>query len=542
FKVSEVQTKRTQSRPSAPFITSALQQQGVNRLGFSTKRTMRIAQQLYEGMEVSGQGSVGLITYMRTDSTHLAKEAVDSAREFIVQEYGQEYLSEKVNIYAKKNSQAQEAHEAIRPTDVRLRPEDVAGDLDKDQMKLYEMIWKRFVSCQMSPTQWDVTSISITAPADGGDAVFKASGRKLVFDGFMKVSGLTISNGEQLLPELNEGQEVNPFHVDRSQHFTAPPARYTEASLVKSLESEGIGRPSTYATIISTIQDRGYVEQIDKKFHATDLGMVVTEKLDEFFPQVMDVAFTRHVEEQLDAISEKQLDWVKVLEEFYGPFKKNLDRAHEEMVHAKAETQPSEYSCPKCKEPVVYRFGKNGRFLSCSAYPECKYSSPCDREGKIQEVEVSEHKCPVCSKPMLFRQSRFGKFLGCSGYPECKTTQKIDKEGNVLPPTPPPIKSGIRCYKCKGELVIRASKRGPFLGCGSFPKCRTIVSIKQLDHLKELQEKGQWPPATREEVDIILGRKKAATTKIKPKAKAKPKPRAKAKAKPREKAAVAKKV
>jgi len=521
FKIKEIKAKRNQSKPSGPFITSTLQQASANKLGYSAKNTMRLAQNLYEGIDIAGQGSVGLITYMRTDSTNLAPEAVQMAREFIGDNYGSEYLPQKANIYGTKSKSAQEAHEAIRPTDVNITPDSVKADLEPQQHKLYELIWQRFVACQMTPAQWDVTNVSISTNADVGEVIFSANGRKLAFDGFMRVSGLT-SKGDQILPDLHEGQEVFPIQIDPTQHFTSPPARYTEASLVKTLESEGIGRPSTYASIISTIQDREYVEQIDRKFHATDLGIVVTEKLDDHFPRVMDLTFTRHMEEQLDKIEETHLNWVEVLNEFYNPFKENLDRAHEEMKHAKAETQPSDYKCPECNEPMVYRFGKNGRFLSCGTYPKCKFASPCDRDGKMCAPETTEHKCPKCGKDMILRKGRFGTFLGCSDYPECKTTQQMDKEGNPLPPKAPPKPSGVRCYKCEGDLVIRESKRGPFLGCGRFPKCRTIISMKQIDHLKELQEKGIWPPKTFEEADELLGRKKKkAADKDAPEKKAK---------------------
>ena len=513
FTISEIQTKRSQSTPSGPFITSTLQQQAANRLGFATKRTMRIAQQLYEGIDISGFGSVGLITYMRTDSTHLAPEAIGQCRDFVAQTYGETYLPEKPNTYGSSNKSAQEAHEAIRPTDVTITPKSTKGDLNSEQQKLYELIWSRFVACQMAKALWDVTSVTITADTARGQALFRASGRKLVFDGFMKVAGITITNGDQILPNMEQGQTIHPVKIDPTQHFTSPPPRFTEASLVKRLEADGIGRPSTYASIISTIQDRGYVEQIDRKFHATDLGMVVTDKLSEHFPKVMDLTFTRHMEEQLDKIEEQHLNWVEVLGEFYGPFKENLDRAHEEMAHAKAETQPSEYKCPECNEPLVYRFGKNGRFLSCGTYPKCNFACPCDREGNMTEPEKTEHKCPNCDKEMILRKGRFGSFLGCSGYPECKTTQQIDKDGKPLPPKEPPEPSGLRCYKCEGELVISQSKRGPFLGCGRFPKCRTIISIKQLDHLKELQSQGVWPPDTYEKADELLGRTKTSEKK-----------------------------
>lgn len=508
YKVKELKTRRSKGRPAGPFITSTIQQQAANRLGFATKRTMRIAQQLYEGVKIGGEGNVGLITYMRTDSTHLAPEAITQARDFITENFGNDYLPEKPVSHGSSNKKAQEAHEAIRPTNVNYTPESIQNELNEEQFKLYNLIWCRYVACQMSPSQWDVTSVTINTATSIGEALFKTSGRVLIFDGFMRVSGLTMSPSEQILPQLTEGQTVNPIKVASTQHFTSPPPRYTEASLVKRLEADGIGRPSTYASIISTIQDRGYVEQLERKFHATDLGIVVTDKLEEFFPRVMGLEFTSKIEEQLDEISEEGLDWIQVLKDWYGPFKINLDRAHEEMVHAKAETQPSEYECEDCKSPLVYRFGKNGRFLSCSAYPTCKFSSPCDRDGVMCGPEVTDFKCPNCEKPMILRKGRFGTFLGCSGYPDCKTTQQMDKEGLPLPPKAPPKPSGIRCYKCTGDLVIRESKRGPFLGCGSFPKCRTIISMKQFDNLVQLQKDGIWPPGTWEEADELLGRKK----------------------------------
>ena len=516
YTINKIETKESLTRPSPPFITSTIQQAASNRLGFAAKRTMRVAQQLYEGMEIGSRGSVGLITYMRTDSTFLSKEALDMARQYIDTEFGAPYLPEKPKVFASSKS-AQEAHEAIRPTDVSLSPEQVKPYLNEEQFKLYDIIWRRFVASQMQPGRWNVTTLDILADTEIGACLYRTNGRILVFDGCTRV--WTISSNEQQLPSVSEGQALSPVEIQAEQHFTKPPARYTEASLVKALEREGIGRPSTYASIISTIQDRDYVKQKDRKFFATDLGEVVTDKLSEFFPKVMDISFTRFMEEQLDKIEELHLDWVSILDEFYGPFKKNLDTAMEEMKHAKAETQPSDYTCPECQKPMVYRFGKNGRFLSCSAYPECKFACPCDDEGKMLEQVETEHKCPKCGKPMIHKKGRFGEFLGCADYPECKTTQKIDKEGNILPPKPPAEPSGVRCYKCKtGELVIRASKRGPFLGCNKFPRCRTIISMKQLDHLKELQEAGQWPPDTYEKADELLGRKKKSASAKKAKA------------------------
>jgi DNA topoisomerase-1 len=507
FKVSAAERKESASHPPAPFITSTLQQAAANQLGFTAKRTMRAAQQLYEGIDLGSMGHLGLITYMRTDSTYLSGEAIQEARNYISKHLGNNYLPEKANVYASKKG-AQQAHEAIHPTDADFTPSDLKEFLTAEQYKLYDLVWRRFLACQMASAKWEQTSVDITAETSTGRCRYRATGRVLVFDGFTRIWG-TPSNQQQL-PPLKQNQELAAVDIKAEQHFTKPPARYTEASLVKTLEKEGIGRPSTYAMIISTIQERGYVEQMEKKFSATELGEVVTDKLEEFFPKIMDIAFTRHMEEQLDKIEEQHLDWLGVLKEFYGPFRQNLETATAEMKHAKAEVTPSEYKCPQCGKQLVYRFGKNGRFLSCSGYPECKFACPCDRQGRRIEEKISSYKCHVCGKPMVEKRGRFGPFLGCSDYPKCKTILKLDKQGNVLPPRKPPEPTGVKCYKCKaGELVIREGKRGPFLGCNKFPKCRTIISIKQLENLKKLQAEGVWPPETFEEADRILGRRKS---------------------------------
>ncbi|MCD6395050.1 MAG: type I DNA topoisomerase, partial [Planctomycetes bacterium] len=400
FEIADLKVKRISSRPSPPFITSTLQQAAANRLGFTAKRTMRTAQNLYEGVDMGSMGSLGLITYMRTDSTHLSKEAVESVRSYISTNIGKDYLPDKPVFYSAKKG-AQQAHEAIRPTDPDLTPGDIRQFLTDEQYKLYDLVWRRFVSCQMAAAQWDTTAVEIEAKTSIGPCRYRTTGRVLVFDGFTKIWGT--SSNDPHLPAMKTGDRVRTVDIKACGHFTKPPARYTEASLVKALEKEGIGRPSTYASIITTIQDRKYVEKIDRKFHATDIGEVVTDKLCEFFPKVMDIAFTRHMEDQLDKIEEQHVDWQGVLDEFYGPFKENLDKATEDMKHAKAETTPSEYECPKCGKEMVYRFGKNGKFLSCSAYPECKFACPCDREGKMVKEEVSEHKCPKCDKPMIHK-------------------------------------------------------------------------------------------------------------------------------------------
>lgn len=513
FVVRRIETKRVQSRPGAPFITSTLQQAAANRLGFGAQRTMTIAQQLYEGIDLGSMGALGLITYMRTDSTHLSEEAVQEVRHYIRSQIGPDYLPEKPNLFVARK-EAQQAHEAIRPTDPDLVPDELAPFLTDEQYKLYDLIWRRFVACQMSEAQWDTTRVEIEAQTPDGSCIFAASGRVLAFDGFTRVWPTTAE--EPSLPNLQEGQILKVVDLKPVQHFTKPPARYTEASLIKTLEKEGIGRPSTYATIISTIQERKYVEKINRAFYATHIGEIVTDKLLDYFPQIMDIAFTRHMEEQLDKIEEQHLNWVQVLQEFYEPFKKSLEEAVQKMKHAKAETQPSEYTCPECKAPLEYRFGKNGRFLSCSRYPDCKFGTPCDKDGRMIQNEPTEHNCPVCGKPLVKKTGRFGPFFGCSGYPECKTILKADKEGNPLPPAPPPTPTGIHCHKCKdGLLVIRQSKRGPFMGCSRFPRCRTIVSIKLLDKLKTLQAQGQWPPADPARIDEILERKSAPAKKKK---------------------------
>ncbi len=511
FRIADIQRKESVSQPPGPFITSTLQQAAANQLGFSTKRTMIVAQQLYEGIDLGSMGSLGLITYMRTDSTHLSQEAVSDVRSYIGKHLGSDYLPKEANIYASRKT-AQQAHEAIRPTDVDFTPADIKPFLTNEQFKLYDLVWCRFVACQMKPARWDVTNLSIEAETSVGRCLYKTSGRVLIFDGFTKIWATT--SNEQQLPPTKVGQSLAVVDIKQEQHFTKPPARYTEASLVKTLEKEGIGRPSTYATIISTIQDRGYVEQKNKKFSATNLGEIVTDKLNEFFPKIMDVAFTSYMEEQLDKIEEQHLDWLGVLKDFYGPFKQNLETAQADMERTKAA--PSEYECPKCGQQLVYRMSKSGRFLGCSGYPDCEFTSPCDEEGKMVEQKVSEHKCPKCGKPMVEKRGRFGPFLGCSGYPDCKTILNLDKQGNVLPPKPAPEPTGIKCYKCKdGKLVIRQSKKGPFLGCSRYPRCRTIISIEQLDYLKQLQSEGNWPPKTIEGADQLLGLRRAQSSRRK---------------------------
>jgi len=535
FSVGPVNSRTSRNRPPPPFTTASMQQAAAVRLRFSASRTMRCAQQLYEGVELPGEGSIGLITYMRTDSVNLAAQAVERARGYIGESFGPGYLPEKPVAY-RSAARAQAAHEAVRPTDVTREPVSLKGVLSADQWKLYDLIWRRFVACQMAPARWDVTEADVTAEAPDGRAVFKAMGRRLAFDGYLKVAGAR-PRDEQMLPKLAEGDPLAPVAVDPTQRFTQAPPRYTEASLVKALEAEGIGRPSTYAAIIQTIQDRGYVEQIDRRFHATDLGMMVTDKLVEYFPDIFDVRFTARMEDELDEIEAARAEWVDVLREFYEPFRKDLETAGEKMVHAKAETEPSEYTCPNCGKPMVYRWSKNGRFLACTGYPECKTTFPVDEEGRKVEPRKVDVPCPECGKPMLLRRGRYGVFLGCSAYPDCRGTLPCDAQGNPLklvkpediketcpecgapmtvkrrgrraflgcsrypdcrataplpegvriqaPPKAKPEAIGVTCPKCgKNPLVIRTGRRGKFIACSGYPRCRNTYDISHLGELK----------------------------------------------------------
>jgi DNA topoisomerase-1 len=475
FTVRSIEKKRTTSRPPAPFITSTLQQAASSRLSFGAQRTMRIAQSLYEA---------GHITYMRTDSTNLSPEALTMVRSFIGDTFGPKYLPEKANAYASSNKSAQEAHEGIRPTAVSLSPTEAHAKLGADEFKLYQLIWNRFVACQMTPAEFDQTSVTIVAPVAGGEAIFRATGRKLVFDGFMKVAG--VSSEDQLLPELAQQQKVFPVELSPTQHFTQPPPRFSEATLVKELEKLGIGRPSTYASIIQTIQDRQYVEQMDRRFHATMLGAIVTDKLVQAFPEIMDVQFTAGMELKLDEIEEQHLDWIKLLKDFYGPFHKTVDGALDKIEHAGGT--PSPYMCEKCGAPMVYRISKNGFFLSCTNYPQCDGIKAVDKQGKPKLQEKSDIKCPNCGREMRRMKGRFGEFLGCTGYNlkkpdgtrECETIINLDKEGRPQAPKPK-VMTTVKCEKCGNPMILRQSKRGPFLGCSAFPKCRATKQVAKLE-------------------------------------------------------------
>ncbi len=482
YSVKTIETKRTSTRPPAPFITSTLQMAASSFLGFNAQRTMRTAQGLYEGVNVRGEGQVGLITYMRTDSTHLSGEALNEVRGFIKKTYGTKYLPEKPNFYGSTNESAQEAHEAIRPTDVSHHPDTLEGTLTADQAKLYRLIWNRFISCQMMPAQWDSTTVLMERSDKPTGAVLKSTGRVLVFEGFYRATGIPTSSEEQTLPEFKEKQPLAPFGIEVDQTFTSPPPRYSEASLIKKLEEEGIGRPSTYASIINVIQDREYVEQVDRRFFATPMGEVVTDKLIEAFPQLLDVGYTRLMEKELDQVAYHDMNWIDMLTEFYGPFSDALEHAHENMMHAKAETQPAAYACPKCGSKTVYRFGKHGMFLSCSTYPTCDYAAPIDHEGHPMLPERVNVACPEDGSPMILRTGRFGPFLASVNYPAVKTVVNLDKKEQIKYPAVPPLRvEELKCEKCGSAMNLRRGKRGPWLGCSTFPKCKGRLPFTKLE-------------------------------------------------------------
>jgi DNA topoisomerase-1 len=507
YEVRKVTRKNKRRGPAPPFTTSTLQQEAGRKLGFSAKKTMTLAQRLYEGVDVGGdEGPVGLITYMRTDSTNVAAEAQAEARQVIAGRYGNAYLPEKPPVYRSRAKGAQEAHEAIRPTSSARLPETLSNHLERDLARLYELIWKRFVASQMAPAVFDSTTVDIDAwtvasqPAANAPYVFRATGSVLKFPGFLAVYNVSLDEGEEdedrerRLPPLVEGEHLTLVQLLPVQHFTEPPPRFTEASLVKELEALGIGRPSTYASIISTIQEREYVELVEKKLIPTTLGRVVTDLLVEHFPKVVDYDFTSALEQQLDDIAEGSKQWVPVLRDFYAPFQQTLDKARREMRNLKREEIVTDLLCPKCGQGyLAIKFGRNGEFLACTRYSKEAGSESCDftsdfhrdSDGKIvlekaSAPETSDVMCNLCGRPMVIKKSRFGPFLGCSGYPECSNTRRIGKDGK---PVPLPEPTGVACPKChEGELLSRRGKFGrPFFGCSRYPKCDYLTnSLEEL--------------------------------------------------------------
>ncbi len=479
FIIGKVERKEVKRNPLPPFTTSKLQQEASRRLGFSAKKTMMIAQQLYEGVELGAAGPVGLVTYIRTDSTRLAPSAVKAVRAYIEKKYGPQYLPPRPMVYRKKKgkSKTQDAHEAIRPTSMEYTPESIKGMLTPDQWRLYSLIWKRFVACQMAPAILDQTRVEVK----GGPYTLTASGSVMKFPGFTRVyevavdeAGKKDSKEEEegrekksaLLPPLDEGESLKLEEIIPSQHFTQPPPRYTEATLVKELEEKGIGRPSTYATILSTIQDRGYVEKEARRLRPTELGKLVNELLVQCFPEILDAEFTAHMEEELDMIEEGRLQWRDLMKEFYDPFSKRLETAKVEMKSVKEDVTPTDIICDKCGKPMVIKWGRRGKFLACTGYPECTNTGDftTDESGAVKVAErrdETDEKCPECSSPMVIKSGRFGRFLACSRYPECKKTM--------------PYSTGVACPEdgCGGVLVERRTKKGRvFFGCSKYPACK----------------------------------------------------------------------
>ncbi len=476
FFLFKIDKKLQKKSPHPPFITSTLQQEAARRLQFSAKKTMTIAQQLYEGVELGEEGSIGLITYMRTDSFRISPEAQQWARKLIENRFGKDFLPEKPPNYKTKKS-AQEAHEAIRPTYPDKTPEKVKAFLTRDQYNLYTLIWNRFIASQMAPAQLEQTTYIIKLMDSGviiNDSEFRASGTVIRFPGFMALytegrDEITEEEGS-VLPPLKEGDRLKQIEIKPVQHFTQPLPRYTEATLVKALEEKGIGRPSTYATILSTIQERKYVEKNEnKKFIPTELGRIVTDLLVDKFPELIDIRFTAKMEDELDKIESAKMKWVKVIKDFYNPFIKDLTEALKDIGKIKPEDIPTGHVCEKCSMPMVIKWGRHGRFLSCSGYPKCKNAKPLESESESSKPvqNLTDEKCEKCGSPMLIKVGRFGKFLACSKYPECKTTK--------------PFSTGIKCPLDKGDIIERRSKRGRvFWSCSNYPNCKFASWFKPI--------------------------------------------------------------
>jgi len=477
YRVTNVEKKQRKRSPSPPFTTSTLQQEAARKLGFGARRTMQIAQRLYEGIDLPGEGSVGLITYMRTDSVTIADSALREIAELVKTEYGQNYTIAQARRYKTRSRNAQEAHEAVRPTSVFRTPQRVAAALDRDQLRLYTLIWQRTVATQMAEARFDQVGVDIEAAQGDARYGLRATGQTLVFDGFLKLyregrDDEPDEDAEATLPELTAEQVLRMLEVLPEQHFTQPPPRYSEATLVKKLEEEGIGRPSTYASIISTIQDRGYVRLEDRRFKPEDVGYVVTDKLVEHFPDVVDVNFTRYMEKELDDIAEGQLRKVQMLEEFNGPFERALEKAEDSFERYQ---EALDELCPLCptenREPgqLQVKLGRYGKFIGCTNYPDCRYIRNMDGSER-PEPELLDELCPECGRQLQRRVGRYGPFVGCSGYPDCHYIKKD-----------PPRSLEITCPQCnQGEIVEKRTRFGVFYGCDRYPECDFAVNNEPL--------------------------------------------------------------
>ncbi len=481
YTVKAVGTKEKRRNPVASFITSTLQQDSSRKLRFSVKRTMMIAQRLYEGVELGTEGSVGLITYMRTDSTRVSPDALTEARQFISDRYGAQYLPKDANIYKTKKD-AQDAHEAIRPTSVLHTPDEVAKYLQEDELKVYRLIWMRFVASQMMPAVFDQTTIDvITKGGTGADYLFRATGSVPKFDGFLAVyeegKDVRDEDDEELkhkLPLVSAGEVLKFKALRPEQHFTEPPPRYNEATLVKKLESDGVGRPSTYASILSTIQDREYVTKEGGKFKPTELGMVVCDLLLESFNDIFDVKYTARMEEELDDIEDGKLDWRVALAGFYDRFTKDIEHAEQHMTDVKRMEKPTDLKCEKCEKPLVIKWGKHGSFIACTGYPDCTFTRELtvdlpDLEGADLSEQGEEEYCENCGRPMVLKKGRFGTFLACTGYPDCKTTKQLggtQKKADVA--------LDEKCPACDSNMVQKFGRFGEFVACSNYPTCKHV--------------------------------------------------------------------
>ncbi len=489
FVVDSVTTKERKRNPTPPFITSKLQQEAARKLGFSVKRTMTTAQKLYEGVEVGKEGLVGLITYMRSDSVRVSDTALAEVRDFIGGNYGGKYLPEKAVIYRGKKD-AQDAHEAIRPTDTNRTPDSLKNNLSADELKLYTLIWKRFVASQMTAAIFDQTTIDIKA----GRFVFRSTGSVQKFDGFLTVyqegrdekPESEDEDEEKNLPQVEKGENLKLNKITPEQHFTEPPPRYTEATLVKALEEEGIGRPSTYASIMTTIQDREYVEKLEGRFHPTGLGTTVNDLLVKNFADLFNPTYTARMEENLDEIEEGKLDWRDALRGFYDKFSVDLKDATENIKNVKQQAIPTDEICEKCGAGMVIKFGRFGQYLACANYPECKTtrevtpkqkangSSQSAENGAAQTEAETVEPCELCGKDMALKRGRFGTFYGCTGYPDCRNIRKIDKKSGATTAVAPPVQLDEICPKDGANLVIRQGRFGEFTSCSNYPKCDYI--------------------------------------------------------------------
>lgn len=462
FHVLSIDKTKRKTKTPPPFMTSTLQQAASTQLGFSPKKTMMVAQKLYEGVKTDN-GTMGVITYMRTDSMNLAKEAVEEARVYIQNHYGEKYLPKKAKSYVTKAKAAQEAHEAIRPTMVNFDPKIAADYLAVDELKLYRLIYNRFLACQMTEAELESQTILFK----GDKCTFKASGRKLLFDGFYKVTGH--QDKDKLLPELTQGQAVSLDKIEQKQHFTEPPARYNEASLIKKLESLGIGRPSTYAPTVTILQTRKYIELQKKRIHPTEVAFTVTEMLENHFPDIVDSGFTANMEETLDKVAEGNTSWQTILKGFYTPFLQKVEEG-KKNIKSKKMAIPTGKMCPKCGSELLHRKGRYGEFIACSNFPKCKYTT--DLEGNAPpEPEMTDVKCEKCGSMMVIKNSKRGKFLACSAYPKCKNTKPLE----------PPKELTVPCPECGGKLQERQGKRGKFYGCVEYPKCKFIANFEPID-------------------------------------------------------------